>query len=210
MDPLTLTGQILGFVAMALIVLSFQFKDNKKLFIIQVGSCVFFVLHFLFLGLGGDASAYSGMAQNVLGLIFRVIVLASSRYPKLKNPVAMSLIAAAMAIVAAVTYTGNIAELLPVVGNFVCLGGIWTGNANIIRITQLAGVSPCWLTYDIILFSISGILVETFNIASIVIYYIRRAVSKRRARSEAEAVNEQPVAETAAGQSETAEKLPDT
>ena len=61
MNTLTIIGQILGFVAMALIVWSFQFKDYKKLFLLQVGSCFFFVLHYLFLGLGGDPAAYNNM-----------------------------------------------------------------------------------------------------------------------------------------------------
>ena len=180
MNPLTITGQVMGFIAMALIVLSFQFKESRKLFLMQVGSCLFFTLHFLFLGLGGDSSAYSGMAQNVLGLVFRVIILAGTKYPKIKNPVTMSLIAAAMAIVAVLTYTGNFIELLPVLGNFVCLGSQWTCDPNTIRICQLFCVSPCWLTYDAVLFSISGILVETFNIISIIVYYIRMRVKKGR------------------------------
>ena len=39
MDRFTIIGQVLGFAAMALIVLSFQFKDAKRLFLWQICSC---------------------------------------------------------------------------------------------------------------------------------------------------------------------------
>ncbi len=180
MNPLTLTGQIFGFCAMALIILSFQFRDNRRLFMLQIGSCLFFTLNFLFLGLGGDASAYSGMAQNLLGLVFRAVIVLGGRFRKLNSPVTMSVIAAAMAALAVFTYSGNPVSLLPVVGNFLCLGGMWTGDANVIRAVQLAAVSPAWLTYNIFLFSIAGILVESFNIVSIIVYYIRAHMAKKK------------------------------
>ena len=183
MNALTITGQIMGFIAMALIVLSFQFKDSRKLFAFQVGSCLFFVLHYLFLGLGGDASAYSGMAQNGIGLVFRVIILLGDRYKKLKSTVVLSIIAAVMAILAVYTASSDPIELLPVVGNFLCLGSMWTGDANVIRLTQLLVVSPSWLVYNIFMLSIAGILMESFNIVSIGVYYVRMLIRKRKEKS---------------------------
>ena len=183
MNTLTIIGQVFGFMAMVLIVASFQFKDNRKLFILQSGSCLLFVLHYLFLGLGGDAAGFSGMAQNLIGLVFRVVLLLSERFKKLYSPVTMSIIAAAMAVLAVFTYSGDPVALLPVLGNFVCLGGLWTRDANIIRVTQLAAVSPCWLIYNVFMFSIAGIILESFNIISIAIYYLRRR-RERRANAE--------------------------
>ncbi len=181
MNALTITGQILGFVAMALIVLSFQFKNSRMLFALQVGSCSFFLLHYLFLGIGGDAGAFSGMAQNALGLVFRVVIMLSAKFPRLKSPVVLSIIGAAMAVLAVFTVSsGDIVALLPVVGNFLCLGSMWTENSNVIRIAQLTVVSPTWLVYGIFRFSIAGMIVESFNIISIAVYYIRLAAVRRR------------------------------
>ena len=176
MNTLTIIGQILGFVAMALIVWSFQFKDYKKLFFLQVGSCFFFVLHYLFLGLGGDPAAYSGMAQNFVGLLFRAVLLLGEKHKKLNSTVVMAIFCAVMAVLGALTYSGNPAALLPVVGNIICVGSLWTRDSNVIRLCQLIAVSPSWLLFNVFTFSIPGILLESFNIISIIIYYIRMRI----------------------------------
>ena len=77
MNALTVIGQAVGLLAAAVMIFSFQFKENKKLFTAQVISTSLFTLHYMFLGLGGDYSAYSGMAQNFGGLLLRVVLLLS-------------------------------------------------------------------------------------------------------------------------------------
>ena len=182
MNPLTIVGQILGGVAMLLIVLSFQFKDAKRLFLIQVCSCVFFTLHYLFLGLGGDSAAYSGMAQNIVGLLFRVVLSLSDKRKWLLSPLVMAGLCALAAVVAVLTYSDQPIALLPVIGNFACIGCMWTKKTDIMRLTQATVISPLWLTYNIVTFSIAGILTESFNLISIGIYYLRTYRKKRSAR----------------------------
>lgn len=179
-EILTLIGQILGFVAMALIVLSFQCKKPQGLFIVQIGSCCMFILSYLFLGIGGDPTAYSGMAQNAVGLLFRGALALSNKHEKLLSPLVLAMMGALGAMVAVFTYPYNavdildrIMPLLPVVANFACMGCMWTKNSNTIRATQLAIISPFWLTYNVFTGSLAGILTESFNVVSICIYYIR-------------------------------------
>ena len=181
MTPLFILGQIWGLCAMALIILSFQFKAPKWLCIVQVCSCALFILHYLFLGLNGDAAAYSGMAQNAVGLLFRLVLTLSEKRKALLSPLVMAGLCAVAAVVAVLTYPGRLIALLPVVANFACIGCMWTKNANTIRATQLAVISPFWLTYNIFTLSVAGLLTESFNIVSIVIYYIRMHREKKRA-----------------------------
>ena len=187
MNPLNLIGQIWGLIAMALIVLSFQCKKPQRLFIVQICSCCMFILHYLFLGLAGDSAAYSGMAQNGVGLLFRTILALSEKRKALLSPLMLAGMGALAAIVAVLFYdpTSPIAliSLLPVVANYACLGCMWTKNSNTIRATQLAVISPFWLTYNVFTGSIAGILTETFNITSIGIYYIRMHREKKRLQS---------------------------
>ena len=181
-EILTLIGQVLGFVAMALIVFSFQCKKPQGLFIVQIGSCCMFILSYLFLGIGGDPTAYSGMAQNAVGLLFRLVLTLSEKKKALLSPLVMAGLCAAAAVVAVLTYPGRLIALLPVVGNFACIGCMWTKNSNVIRATQLAVISPFWLTYNVFTLSVAGILTESFNIVSIGVYYIRMAREKRLAK----------------------------
>lgn len=184
MDRFTIIGQILGFVAMALIVFSFQFKDAKRLFLWQICSCALFTLHYLFLGLGGDAAAYSGMAQNAVGLLFRAVLSLSEKRKGLRSPMVMAALCAVAAVVAVLTYPGRLIALLPVVANFACIGCMWTGKTDVIRATQAAVISPGWLIYNVVTFSIAGILTESFNLVSIGVYYLRTwYVARRRAGS---------------------------
>ena len=181
MTLLFILGQVWGLIAMALIVLSFQFKAPKWLCIVQVCSCAMFVLHYLFLGLNGDTAAYSGMAQNAVGLLFRVVLTLSEKRKALLSPLVLASLCAVAAVVAVLTYPDRLIALLPVVGNFACIGCMWTKNSNVIRATQLAVISPFWLTYNVFTLSVAGILTECFNLVSIGVYYVRVWKEKKRA-----------------------------
>ena len=186
-EILSLIGQIFGFIAMALIVLSFQCKKPQGLFIVQIASCCMFILSYLFLGLGGDSAAYSGMAQNAVGLLFRSALALSNQYKKLLSPLVLAGMGALGALVAVLTYPyeavtllGRIMPLLPVVANFACMGCMWTKNSNIIRATQLIIISPFWLIYTASLGAVAGVLTEVFNISSIGVYYFRLWREKKK------------------------------
>ena len=181
MTLLFILGQVWGLIAMALIVLSFQFKAPKWLCIVQVCSCALFVLHYLFLGLNGDTAAYSGMAQNAVGLLFRVVLTLSEKKKALMSPLVLASLCAVAAVVAVLTYPGRLIALLPVVANFACIGCMWTKDSNVIRVTQLAIISPFWIIYNVSTLSIAGILTESFNVVSIGIYYIRMWREKKKA-----------------------------
>ena len=182
MTPLFILGQILGLCAMALIVISFQCKKPARLCIIQVCACLFFVLHYLFLGLNGDAAAYAGMTQNAVGLLFRGVLALSEKKKSLLSPLMLAGLCAISAVVAILTYPGRLIALLPTVANFACIGCMWTKNSNTIRVTQLAIISPFWITYNVFTLSVAGILTECFNLVSIGVYYVRvwRGRSQRR------------------------------
>lgn len=181
MTPLFILGQILGLCAMALIVISFQCKKPARLCIIQVCACLFFVLHYLFLGLNGDAAAYAGMTQNAVGLLFRGVLALSEKKKSLLSPLVLAGLCALSAVVAILTYPGRLIALLPTVANFACIGCMWTKNSNTIRVTQLAIISPFWITYNVFTLSVAGILTECFNLVSIGVYYVRMWRDKRRA-----------------------------
>lgn len=181
MRPLFLLGQLLGLCAMTLIVLSFQCKSTNRLFAVQVCSCLLFVLHYLCLGLNGNTAAFSGMAQNAVGLLFRVVLYLSDKRKALLSPMVMAGLCAVAAVVAVLTYPDRLIALLPVVANFASLGCMWTKKPNVIRATQLACITPLWLIYNAVTLSVAGILTESFNAVSIGIYYLRMYRERKKA-----------------------------
>ena len=180
MTPLFILGQIWGLCAMALIVISFQCKKPARLCVVQVCACLFFILHYLFLGLNGDAAAYAGMTQNAVGLLFRGVLALSEKKKSLLSPLVLAGLCAVSAVVAILTYPGRLIALLPTVANFACIGCMWTKNSNTIRVTQLAIISPFWIIYNIFTLSVAGILTECFNLVSIGVYYVRVWREKKR------------------------------
>ena len=50
---------------------------------------------------------------------------------------------------------------------------MWTKRSDEIHLTQPVIISPFWLIYNIVTFSVAGILTESFNHISIGVYYLR-------------------------------------
>lgn len=179
MNVLTVLGQAVGLIAAGIMIVSFQFKENKKLFLAQVISSTLFSVHYLLLGLGGDNNAFAGMAQNIGVLIFKAVILLSEKFKKLSSTLILGVLCAYSAVFAVLTYSGGIINLAPMVACIVSYGAFWTKKPNVIRIEQFAVTSPLWLIYNISTFSISGIITEIFNMVSIIVYYIRiKAIKK--------------------------------
>ena len=185
MNTITIIGQTVGVFAAAVMIFSFQFRDNKKLFAAQVCSTFLFTIHYLLLGLGGDSGAYAGMAQNFGGVLFRILLVLAEKNKKFKHPLALTVICAYAAVTSAVTFDpSNVIGLLPMVGNMVGMGALWSGDPNVIRVEQFSFTSPCWLIYNIFTGSIAGIFTESFNIISIAVYYIRALIRKKKTEKE--------------------------
>ncbi len=161
--------QFVGYAGMLCAFLSFQCKKNRNFFVCQTLCSVFFGLQFALLG------GWSGFLSNLLG-IARGVVLA--RGPRLhKRPVLVGLgIAFLASLVLSVTIFDEplwISSLL-----FIAQAGgtlaMWTDNGKYIRLFQFFASSPIWLIHNIFYaFSMGGILCESFNMASVVISFIR-------------------------------------
>ena len=169
-------SQLFGAVAACIIVASFQFKDVRKLLVMQTVSSVLFALQFLFLG------AYAGLACNVLGAFLRIAVYFRDKNGVLpgekkgKTPLASVWFWAfclAFAVVGAVTYGGNAVELIPGIAMIIFTYAIWNADAKFIRKLNFFICCPMWLTYNIFNFAIAGIVTEVFNLLSVALSWYR-------------------------------------
>lgn len=155
-------AQVIGIIAMAVCISSFQFKKNKHLFIVQGISSTLFFLHYLLLGQS------AGAFMNLLSIMRSVCL----NVKFLRNRVCEVLLIIGFFVIAAFTFDSwlTILILIAQVGGTIVY---WQNKAKRIRIFQLAVSSPCWLLHNIFAFSIGGIITEVFNIASTVISMIR-------------------------------------
>lgn len=154
--------QTVGFAALLLNLLAYQCKNGRRLILMQLGSNITYVIHFLMLG------AYTGcLSISVMMLSNGLLSLQRFSWAPWSSwrgwrPILCVLFVAA----AAVTWQGPL-SLLPCLGTTAAAMFNWTRNGKIMRLGRLAVVSPCWLFYDACVGSWSGVVDETLGILSL-------------------------------------------
>lgn len=159
-------GQIIGFASTALFILSFQIKENKKLFLMQLLSFAISVAHYFMIG------AITGSVIMFVN-VFRCIVM----YFYNDKVWARRKIWPILLVICYITNTvltwDTWLSILPLIGTLACTYGCWSRNPRTIRMANLLLGSPTWLIYDIVLGSISASIMESLTILSILISIIR-------------------------------------
>lgn len=162
-------AQALGIFGMLCAMISYQCKTNRNYFIWQGMSGVFFSAQFIMIG------AYAGLVFNAYNIV-RAVIYQSKKSKSVYAVILLETLVVA-ATLTAIFVLGEAWWLVmftfiaQATGTF----AMWTRNGRTIRISQLAVVSPFWLLYDALIQtpSIGGILCEVFNMASVVVSFIR-------------------------------------
>lgn len=150
-------GQALGFLAMIIGITGFIITDDRKTIKIFIISCVFWILHFIFM------HNYGALGATVIGLIRLILSL---KYKK-----SLSLLIAIIAVSLALwiySFDGKFISMLPLIATGVSSYGFFFLEKIKLRIL-LAWVSLLWFSYHLNTGSISGIVNEIF--VQITIWY---------------------------------------
>lgn len=163
-----LTGQIVGIAAMALIILSFQFKRRSIYYIMQISGNVLFAVSFLLLG------NVAACLMNAIGIVRGIIMILLGNKRKTWALVLINVLFVAGTVFAGTVGGGGwgcVVSLIPqVAGTF----SMWYGSDNAIRWIQLCIISPLWLVNNIFIsLSYGGIICEAFCMVSAALYLIR-------------------------------------
>ncbi|MGD9566924.1 MAG: YgjV family protein [Sedimentibacter sp.] len=159
------TAQVVGFIGAGLLIFSYQCKDSRKLFFMQLCSNAVYVLHFFMLG------AFSGSINIAISLL-RNFVLINSNKQWARSKIWLGLFVSLHIVVTLFTWQ-NMFSLLPCLGMVAITIASWTRNGKKIRIANLFINSPSWLIYDIYTVSYSGIICELFTLISVLISFYR-------------------------------------
>jgi len=163
-----IVGAILSFIA-------FQNKHHFKILMFKMGSTLCFALQFALL------KAYTGMAMN----IFEVVVLLTDAILVSKNKKTISFIivsGALCVVIGAFTWIGYV-SILAIAGGLIVTIAFGIKNPKYLRFVFFFG-SICWLIYDIIYFSLGGIITEVFSLVSIIIATIAMFCKKNICQAE--------------------------
>lgn len=166
-------AQIVGLLALAFIVISFQQNERKKLIFTQIVGMLLFTAHFAMLG------AYTGAAMNIMCAARSAIYYDRSK-KWVASPLCPAFFAALSVAVGIATWTGPWC-ILPTAATALTSVSTWLSTPKLIRRFGFPA-SPAWLVYDLASGSYTGALNECFVMTSIIIAMIRYDFPKKESR----------------------------
>ena len=162
---------LIGYLGTAFLVLSFQCKKERTLFLCQTLSGLCFVIHY---GLNGDLT---GMAMD--GICFvRALLMYSGKKVMTGKGMLIGL-CTVIVLLCVLTWEGFF-SVFPTVALLVSTVFLYTGNGSKIRKAQFFVTSPSWMVYNIHVLSVPGIICEALDMLSVVVYAVRSKANKSK------------------------------
>lgn len=158
-----IAAQIIGLVASAFNIGSFQMKDNKRLYICQSIGGVLFSVSFFMLG------SYTAALLNLICLL-RGGALAAGK--KFSGWPMYALVMGLFTLAGVLTYDGYLSIIITA-AQLISTTTMFSRNGKVIRVFQFFLVCPAWLYNNIVIFSLGGIITETISMVSILVSFLR-------------------------------------
>ena len=179
MKPIEIVAQVIGIVAMAFNILSYQGKKQSTVIILQLIGATLFAVNFLMLG------ATVGGILNAIGVVRAIVFLYKEKLKADRMPWFVAFIASYITVyILNFTAFGkeptafNLAiEILPVVGMVALNIGYRLKDASGVRKCGLVS-SPSWLIYNFVSGSWGAIICEILTLISIIVGMFRHDKSK--------------------------------
>jgi cell shape-determining protein MreD len=162
-------AQIIGIISFVISLIAYHRKKKQKIFQTMMIANVLDILHYLFLG------AYSGCVTKAIALVRNEIIIAKEKNKKIDNNIVLAILFIIYLLAGIITYK-NIYSILPILAAMIYLYFVWNGNE--LKVKKVAFYCYfLWLTYNIFVFSIAGIV---SNVVSIISTFIAMKNQKKR------------------------------
>ncbi len=162
-------AQIIGIIALIILMISFQKNTKRKLLTYQIVSSFLYAIQYFFL------KAYTGFFMNFTCMIRNYIF---NRY-KNKVPIyCLIIIILIMISFSILTYSGLI-SLLPMIAVVLYSFALWYGNLKIIRITEVISCS-LFIIYNIKVLAITGLIATFIEMLAAIIAIYKFDIKNRR------------------------------
>lgn len=172
---MTLLAQIVGLLAVATFLLSYQQKKRQNIIVWNATSRVLYIIQYLLLG------ALEGAVLDVLGTISSVA--AQNKY-RFKNHLKFVVLGVNLVIVAVgLIFYKNIFSIFPIVGVVLHTSAFWLDKERTIRIVSFLG-SPFWLVYNLVSAAYGSALGDVFTMVSIGIAICRYDLFPKKEEAE--------------------------
>lgn len=165
----SLLPQIIGLLAVATFLLSYQQKKRKNIIITNVVSRLLYIFQYLLLG------AFSGAVLDVLGMISSLI--AERKHSKfIKSHIKAFFVSINIVIIIAgsviAVINKSFLDVFPIIGVLLHTNAFWINDEKIIRRISLLG-SPFWFIYNFLSRAYGSAIGDILTMVSIIIAMIK-------------------------------------
>ena len=164
-------AQIIGVIALLMVIVSFQQRTQKRIMFFQLFSTALFVVHFSLLGL------YTGSILNAVAF-FRSLVYYNKEKKWGNTPLWPAVFTAVSVVAGIVTWDGAL-SLLPMLAMVLSSVSTWLSSAKLVRIFNLPG-SAMWMVYNFAGQSYPGAVTEIISTVSVIVGIIRLDLRKNK------------------------------
>ncbi len=170
-----LIPQIIGLVAVALFLLSYQMKKRKNIILVNAASRALYILQYLLLG------AFSGAVLDILGIVSSVV--AERKHTSfVKRHLKLIFLSVNFGIILSGTIIAIInksfLDILPIIGVLFHTSAFWISNEKIIRRVSLLG-SPFWFIYNFLSKAYGSSIGDILSMVSIITAMIKYRETKK-------------------------------
>ena len=167
---------VFGAGAMLSLFVMNQLKKRNSMLLAKLSADVCWGVHYLCLG------AYGGMIPNVVGF-FRELVFINRKKRKWASIVIWPIIFVLINLGIGISTFSRPINALPIVASSCATVVLWIDRPRFTKIA-LAFVSFAFLIYDIFVGSYIGILSESINLFSVIVYFTKEAIKRRKENEE--------------------------
>jgi hypothetical protein len=159
-------SQVFVVVGYLLFAITYLLKNRVPILFINIISSIAYTLGYLFL------NAWAGMAMNLFAVSRNAILLIQNRYKKSTKTtksdyIILAILCAVIIALAVVTYDG-FWSLMSIFATILYTISTWHKNTRVYKIIGIF-VSLFWLIYNIYVYSLFGIILESLVLVSIII-----------------------------------------
>ena len=166
-----IAGEIIGVFAILFNFLIYQQKKRKSVLKVKLLSDISWALHY------GLLTAFSGMAVCIVGTARETTFLLTDDKKEKRKYFLLAF--AIIAIITSILTMKDLFGLLPAVASLIAVFSYWQQNPNLTKILGIP-ISITMITYDIVRFSITGIINEILTLTSIVIFFITSTIKTNK------------------------------
>jgi hypothetical protein len=163
---------IVGFVAMAVLVLSYQQKTRKWILICNITARSLFILQYILL------FAFEGMALDLVGVIGSVLAQQKDKPFVKKHQRAVVIGVNVLIVAVGVAMYRNLFSLLPLVAVLLQIDALWCSKEKHVRLLSLIAV-PWWVVYNAYCSAWGSVAGDLMSLVSLVTAMLRYDLKKK-------------------------------